>query len=279
MNKEEKIDLIERRIRLLSVWKEIINRRKAFKPMQNIFNLLEADYDKCIVPDEKEMVYTHFRADNQRIISTKLGKYLVKNYKDLVPEDHILSDFVSTLNSIMWKKPPQINVYKGEDIITGYKRCGDTGAVSSCMSRNNRHLRMKLLALNPDKVELQCLEDAEEIYARVLVWTLEDGKKVVDRIYPNDGVNFHKALDHYKNLKNHYIRSNHKAICNSNKTITIGDLGTVTIVLNCKDVEEYPYLDTFQHGHIEDDKLILTSVETNKSKLVFDSQYGIPNEI
>ena len=162
--------------------------------------------------NEKERIYYHFKDNSyERIIATKLGKYLIKHYKDLVPADHILSDFVATLNAIIWKEPPSIIVYKGEDIITAYERCNHSKGVSSCMTKDGRHKNMKFLAMNPDKVELHCYEDAENIYARVLVWTTNTGKRIVDRIYPNNGDAFHKMEEHFKGLKNHYIREKHEA--------------------------------------------------------------------
>lgn len=282
MTKEEKIKLVESRIRFLSVWKEIVTRRKAFEPMRKIFNLLEADYTKCIIPDDKEMVYRHFKDESfERIVPIKLGKYLVKHYKDLVPADHVLADFVGMLNAIIWKKPPSIVVYKGDDLIEVYKRCNDSKKVGTCMSRYGKYEYMKLLAQNPDKVEVHSYEDNEDIYARVLVWTLDDGKRVVDRIYPNSGDHFHTMLEHFKNLDNYYIRSNHNIADSKNEIYVEGlDNPTIRLVENKDDhIKNYPYLDTFQYSSRHDSNMELEfSVKRlPNSEYKYDCPYGTPN--
>jgi hypothetical protein len=283
MTKEEKIDLVEKRIRFLSVWKEICNRRKAFEPMKKIFQLLEADYDRCLIPtNDTERIYRFFKplSSDEKIIATKLGKYLVKNYKEIVPADHILSDFVASLNAVIWKEPPSIVVYKGEDIITAYERCNHSKGVSSCMTKEGRHINQKFLALNPDKVELHCYEDVENIYARVLVWTVNGGRKVVDRIYPNKGDHYHNMLEHFEGLNNHYIRENHNAP-HKHDMIPINDLVDPFVIMKGADLETYPYLDTFRYGVIIGDEIILTNkICTNPvTNLAFDSQYGYYTEI
>lgn len=280
MTKDNLIDLVERRIRFLSVWKEISKRKKAFEPMQSIFTLLEADYDKCIVPlNDAERIYVHFKSpDNyERIVSTKLGRYLVKHYKDYVPADHILADFVANLNSHIWKQPPQINVYRGVDLMSAYERCGESKCVGSCMTKEGKHQYMSMLANNPDIVEIHCLEDIDTIYARVLVWTLEDGKKVVDRIYPNTGDNFHKMLEHFSKLNNHYIRNHHRAYDVLKEPVEIIGLDyNPHVVLNCANQTLYPYLDTFQYGCKMDEKMFLSVKKSidPKTTLRLNSQYG-----
>ena len=283
MTKEDKIELVQRRIRLLSVWKEISQRRKAFEPMMKIFHLLEADYDKCLVPmDDKEQIYHFFKTPNSfdRIVSTKLGKYLVKNYKEMVPADHVLSDFVANLNTIIWKQPPQFVVYNGMDIPTAYERCNHSKGVSTCMTRDGRHYNQLFLAINPNKVEMLCLEDAEKIHARVLVWTTDDGKRIVDRIYPNNGDLFHKILEHFKGMDNHYIREKHGPP-NGNSPIPIEGLDRAFVTMNCKGLENFPYLDTMRYGKRTDDEILLTnSICTDPlTDIVFGSQYGYYTEI
>lgn len=279
MTKEEKIDLVERRIRFLSVWKKVSNRRKAFKPMEKIFNLLEADYDKCIIPDEKERIYRHFKS-SEKIVSSKLGKYLVRNYKDLVPKDHILTDFVASLNAIVWKTPPSINIYKGDDILTAFKRCHKFKPISSCMTFPNRNHYMKILAQNPNKVAMHCLEDAESIYARALVWTLDNGDQIVDRIYPNNGVDFHTFLD-FHSERGYFIRKSHGIIETKSKTpIQIKGKHIVDIELDCTGITTYPYLDTFRFGVKQDDnKLIVSNAFKINTQYQLDSSSGKLNTI
>jgi len=275
MTKEEKVNLIELRIRFLSVWKEVTTRREAFKPMMEIFQLLEEDYDRCLVPEVgEEQVYLYFKSpDNfERIISTKLGKYLRKRYKDLVPADHILSDFVAILNAIVWKKAPSIQIYKGDDLLKAYGRC-EKGAVSSCMTKRTRLVYMKLLAQNPDVVEMHCLEDVEKIHARVLVWKLEDGKRVVDRIYPNNGKVYHDILEHFKGMDNHYIRSNHGASSETTPAFITG-INDPQVVLDATGIDKYPYLDTFQYGYQDGNNIHLSNIRFCACTMKFDTQYG-----
>lgn len=67
----------------------------------------------------------------------------------------------------------------GKDIIDNYKN--HIGG-SSCMTGSKAHL-VKVYALNPDKVaHLILWEDGRRI-GRALLWTADDGKKYLDRIY------------------------------------------------------------------------------------------------
>lgn len=271
------LNFIENRLAFFVAFNKIIKSRAEYKSMIPIFKKLELDYKRGIVPiagDEK--VYGYFKTPNnfERIITTKLGKYIKKHYKDIVPKDHILSEFIATLNAILWKKPPRVRVYTGKDIITTYNSFKGKRGLDTCMVKDNKpNELLGLYSMNPDVIALHCLEDFESTKARALVWTLENGDKIVDRIYPNSGENFQKFKQYFKQKENYYIRSNHK-MSNDGEIITVNKKQNIIVTLKSKNMEYFPYLDTFQFGKCEGDKLILSNTRLTDFIMQFDDQDG-----
>lgn len=77
-----------------------------------------------------------------------------------------------------------IKVVRGQEIMDAY-RDGDK-KWHSCMTGQDSN-KTELYAINPDKVGLVIYNDK----ARALLWTTDEGKTVLDRIYPNSGVHVH----------------------------------------------------------------------------------------
>lgn len=71
------------------------------------------------------------------------------------------------------------NVVRGMEVIEAYK----TGP-SSCMVRNSR--RTRFYAQNPEKVGLVKIIKDGKYVGRALIWTLDSGKTLIDRGYPNN---------------------------------------------------------------------------------------------
>lgn len=77
-----------------------------------------------------------------------------------------------------------IKIVRGQEIVDAY-RDGDK-KWHSCMT-GLESCKTELYAINPDKVGLVIYDNK----ARALLWATDEGKTVLDRIYPNSGVHVH----------------------------------------------------------------------------------------
>ena len=91
---------------------------------------------------------------------------------------------------------------EGLDIVDFYKKADEKS--HSCMTGGHAQKTM-LYADNPERVKLLIFDD---FVARALVWKDDDGKTLLDRIYPNGGHHIDLYLKYAK--KNDWIARNHQ---------------------------------------------------------------------
>lgn len=275
------LGFLDKRVNFLIAFKKVLDKKAEFKCMEPLFKRLEADWERGVVPvEDNKRAYAYCKNPNdfKTMISTKLGKIIRKLYKEEAPlKDHIISDFVSMVNAIVWREPPTIIIYKGKDIITAYDSMKGHGALDTCMVKEERpQTLLDILTENPDVVELHCLEDADDMKARALVWTAPNGDRIVDRIYPNSGEFFQQFKAYYETKPNYYIRRNHQQPDDGTNIDKIGITKQPNpIMIEVKNVSMYPYLDTFHYGYKKDENtLILTNVLNDYCSMKYENIDG-----
>lgn len=133
----------------------------------------------------------------------------------------------------------QFTVLEGQEIVDAYDDCVGGG---TCMTGDNSDC-VRLYALNPDKVKLLVYRGS----ARALLWTCEDGARVMDRIYPNDGG--HTAIMRQWARDHGYLTREDNRMPSGNK-VPVSDGHEHTVLLTHDGA--FPYMDTFHFGEIED---------------------------
>ena len=108
----------------------------------------------------------------------------------------------------------------------------------SCMTRD-QSWKVNIYALNPDKVSLLVYNNK----IRALLWTCDDGTKVLDRIYPAGCVEI-EYIRKWAEIKGYVLRVNADRAPQSNICEELSDksIHSVTMKYN----SAYPYIDTFR---------------------------------
>jgi hypothetical protein len=175
--------------------------------------------------------------------------------KDISDKDYetFVNLFKATIDKLN-DKFSYFEVVKGDDIHYWYdsdryfERRGTLG--SSCMSSADEDW-LEIYTSNPEKVNLvifKSQDDDTKIIGRALLWTLNDGKRFMDRIYTvNDSdVNlfreFAKENGWYSKYQN---GSSDSGRCNAPDGATV-DLD-LTVNLGKSSYTSYPYLDTLKY--------------------------------
>jgi hypothetical protein len=135
----------------------------------------------------------------------------------------------------------------GEDIRFWYNRDnyqstkGELG--NSCMSHHSCQSYLDLYCMNPDKVALVILKTKEnKLIGRALLWTLDNGKKFMDRVYSILNSDARVFRDHA--IKNSWVYKLGKF------DLMYGDKDytkDLSVTLRHHEFYEYPYLDTLRY--------------------------------
>ena len=146
------------------------------------------------------------------------------------------------------------NVVSGDDIHywygseNYYERRGTLG--SSCMAGADESW-LEIYTANPNQVSLvifKSQDDDSKIVGRSLLWTLNDGKKFMDRIYTINDSDVNLFREFAK--ENGWYEKYHNSSSDIGRCIapdgTIVDLD-LTVNLDQKNYRHYPYLDTLKY--------------------------------
>jgi len=198
--------------------------------------------------------------------SVKLGK-LVNNIFPKKYTDKDVESFVNLFKSIISKSSESFELVDGEEIDFWYDADnyvslnGSLG--NSCMARKKD--LFKIYNQNGDICKLLILKEGDKILGRSIIWKLnsispkdlDQDKWFMDRQYTineSDVEKFRKYAKekgwYYKSYNNHHSYS----------TVTIDDKGTernceMTVKVEAKDYDRYPYMDTFKRYNPDDGML------------------------
>lgn len=172
---------------------------------------------------------------------------------------------------------------KGDDIAHWYfyehyyERKGTIG--NSCMS-NVPSEWFDIYTSNPNQVNLVILKsqtDDTKITGRALLWTLPDGKKFMDRIYTINDSDVNLFRDYAK--ENGWYYKFHNS--STDLALAVGpddkkvDLGTISIILDKKYYDNFPYLDTLKY--FTSGSGLLSNKGDSNSYILEDTEGGYTN--
>ena len=122
----------------------------------------------------------------------------------------------------------------GDDLVSCYED------IHSCMAGHNA---VAMYAENPDVVKVigvRAIESSGRWEARALIWTLPDGQRYLDRVYPSDGCLAGVYIRQIADNEGWAYRLTDSPDDDSSAGL---DMSQAEVVV--KDVGHYPYMDTF----------------------------------
>jgi hypothetical protein len=238
----------------------------------------------CTLGPEVLITYSRGRGDPLSASSrqaTTFGRFVRRVTKIGVAElpDEILLKWSDIVNGRLMIHPDKLienlKIVRGEGIVEAY--CKEHGGYS-CMTGPKQSGIIQFYADNPDRVELVLLPSfANECngYARALLWKTDEGVKVLDRIYPNDGPHI-SALEQWAKQNGHAHRLHHYAPPNRGK-VELSDGKIYTIRMKYRGY--IPYGDTFHWGQLTGRHQLFLSNASKGMGYVLCSTGGILREL
>jgi len=221
-----------------------------------------------------------FRNDSKNRINTTVHRYFYRKLSDQFSESHI-DAYCNNLVAELKFSYNLINIVEGEELVEYYK---EEWGQSSCMTKIEAIRHLDIYKNNPDIVKLLVYWDSSEsIKARALMWHIDD-KIILDRIYPNSGQHI-SVIEKIAKEKGWILRKHNSAyLCYNDEPLHDEEY---CAILNIKDINTYPYLDSFQSGSICGNKLklynseygdyVFISIDGNKLELLSCHNCGVKN--
>ena len=169
-----------------------------------------------------------------------------------VLEDHFLRDIMTYALSKLYCMSLAVEALNGDDLLEVY---ASGYAFPSCLTGRDsqRTAMLSFLSQNPDKVSIIKFHSEADVRARALLWTTDSGKKVLDRIYPNDSRLIPLIIEWCE--ANEYIMRKNNSAAQSFRSVKLSDgkyyKVTMTCTTHCIEVA-FPYLDTFTFSDFEE---------------------------
>lgn len=245
------------------VWCKFIPDNKEYDPvMINIVNLKKMWDDSVFFNQNRQDIRI---GRGVRGLLNSLGvKFTDKDIEEFVNK---WKSTVDRLNDIF----SNFEIVSGTDIAHWYRMENyldpDKGTLGNSCMRDVDSDYFDIYVYNK-KVEMviyKSLDDPDKIVGRAIVWTLDDGKKFMDRIYTQNDSDV-ELFRQYAKEKGFYSKS-YNGSSQSLKSISPDgsevNLGEVEISLTTRELEKYPYLDTFAYYNMR------TGIISNKFKKGF----------
>lgn len=153
-------------------------------------------------------------------------------------------------------KKYEFELVSGKAIEEMYLKFKDVEGLASCMTIEGYGRMTQLYSANPDKVQLVLIKNNNNLIGRSLLWTTDQGVKVLDRVYPSDKGPQTNAAHHWarKNNYDYKIKQSYGAGYLKSRRSDY----TITLKNNCK---VFPYIDTFFYCNVNprnSDKIVLS---------------------
>ena len=267
------------------------NRIKLIDAMKNALSVIDDEKDKDyiesiildIIEDEEANLAISLNDNNTvsysrsadtidneaKRVKTTLGRYIKRTFSSPI-KDNSLSKFTTeVLKQISTEESldKEIKELSEKDIMDFYESNDDSkscGGLSSCMT-GEAATYTELYALNPDKVKLITFGNR----SRALLWTTDDGERVLDRYYPAQS-KYGELLRKWAKNKGYILRNNPDSL-DLGGDVKLSDNKQHVITLKHNNV--FPYLDTFKYGKIKDDKVAISNY-ASFGNIIFDSLNG-----
>jgi len=186
----------------------------------------------------------------------KIGKFVraifTKGGIDFKPTD--IEDFVNKYKSIITQMRDKFNnfkIVKGEDIRKSYSvdnYLNTNGSLgNSCMRYDKCQPFLDIYVKNEDKVSLIVLMKEDKVTGRAILWTDENDRKVMDRIYTNNSADEQLFKDFAK--ANNFWYKKEQNMYEDTPFVTNVDGEEeryITVYLKSTDYDYYPYMDSLK---------------------------------
>jgi len=189
------------------------------------------------------------RYDVPHRIKSSFGKIVKKLYNPEWMRPETFGIIANKLTPIIWpgEEGKFFTVVTGEGVMEAYRH---SFAQSSCMTGQQAQDWLELYHDNPDKVAMVKYNDGHTT-ARALLWTTDQGTKVLDRIYTLKG-NLQLLAEKYHIWcdENQYAYRDNAGSRAHKECVFSGKKNDYTVTVPRP--EYMPYMDTFLYGKLEE---------------------------
>jgi WD40 repeat protein len=196
----------------------------------------DTNKDSLSISENKPTLVSYI--NNKKKVETTLNRYL-KRKANLNVTDSLLESFCTTVTGKILEKTKRfdeiIKVLSGTDILDFYIKADKK--TFSCMTGARNTEKIRMYAINPDKIQLATCDDI----GRALLWTADDGTKILDYAYPNGSQYAMNLINWAKNKGYLYVEGG--------KYLTEKPIIEITVKTTG---DKYPRLDKFYFATLDE---------------------------
>lgn len=269
--------LLKDRVKLIRAMLNYVNNKAWFdiqsSQMLHAIRIIRKDEDKHFLAYSQEeggkVSYAskpEYKYDNVHRYKTTLGRYLRRQLgitQDALSDRYIERLSYDVFGILISQNVVPITLAEGQELTDAYEH--EVGG-ASCMTGSCAKYT-ELYAENSEKVKLAIYSNGRR--ARALLWSTDEGKKVLDRIYPNEGSHV-TAMQEWA-AANGYVYRPYTGM--GDNSLSDGKRYHVTL----KATDYCPYMDTFNHGKYDEyDNTIILSNDSHFGGFVLERTDGKP---
>jgi len=225
---------------------------------------------------------TDHKFSSKRRVKTTWQKYIIRHFPDREFHAKALDLFVSKFQSEVLTELDFFKEVTGQELLRYFER---HWGGSSCMTGEDSQDHIQIYAKNKDIVSLLVYHDPDGCPAqgRALLWTLGDGKRFMDRVYPNDGSHIEKFYV-YAAKKGIEIRGWHGYPDEAPEEddtypyVPVGADGDKDFSVTLIQTGSMPYMDSFHYGYFNNDLVHCFTRSDDSCNRVFSCTGGGTNE-
>lgn len=251
------------------------SKRPPFKEVVNaITSNKHRDWLAQSHDDERLVSYARSRGVRflpERRTKTTLARYIRRKWPDKGwINDADLDCFCNKAMSLLLTDTSLFRMISGSKITKAYR---DEIGGHSCMTGGDCD-KVAIYEENPDKVQMLVFDDGH-MTARALVWETDQGKTVMDRIYPNSGRHIELFKKHARD-RGWLIRNGNSQPSGSVNFLDADDNGVCeqTVSLDLPDPIIYPYMDSFRWVKSYDGDSVVLSTQYRSGRDCLSSTNG-----
>jgi len=267
-------EVVNLRAKLLQAIKKTIESNKKFDSFRAIHQAILKRKDLFVgqsTLDQQKISYatkTHHKYLTKYRTTTTFGRYIRRKHYDLARyiSDRLLESFTSEVMTKIINLKDIMTILSGHEITKAYY---DMVGGHTCMTEHKAKF-VRIYAENPEKVQLLVLNNCK---ARALLWTTDNGVKLIDRIYPNGGQHIN-LYQKWAKENNAFVREHH-SIPNKKEIFFIDNTEKHMITLRSPSHNIYPYMDTFRYAWMDNNLIKLSNVLCEETTTILESVSGI----
>jgi len=236
---------------------------KDIKVIEHIIDTIENDKNNHYLAtsrDDREnmvsfAISSKFKYDDEKRVKTTLDKYIRRqlniNYSDI--SDYNLERFCKSVMMLSNGNTKNIIVYNGKNLKEYFRSI-------KIDVKNISNKEILFYTANEKKVAWVVASN----FARALLWTCDDGTKLLDVIYPKNKICYKSIIDwaNKNNIKHVY-------------NMTTFELNKLRISMKCRFFNEIPPQDTFKYAEFDKNlgEQIIISADPNFGNLNICAKY------